>query len=358
VTRAPLAALACPAAALACALAAGAAHSASQPAADGVDLALTELGFSASDIVAAHAGSIVARQIPQADDAASFVIGVARIEAREERAVAALRSVDTFRTAGRVTQSGRFESPPRAEDLEPLAFESQDLEDLRRCRVGDCDIRVDAEAMRLAAAIDWKSAGAHTQASAILKRALLGLTGDYLERGAPALWVYHESETPDDSAAAFAGLLSASPRLVALNDAFFRHVLAFPAAAPPGVEAFVYWTKERLRRPIVSVVQAFLQRVPGERGERCFVALKHIYDSHYFRAFAEFIVVLPEDGAVPQRGFYLVRSVRASIDPPRWLRGILLGRIKHEMRNALREDLASTRSRLEAATGAATPSMP
>ena len=319
------------------------------PAAERADLALTQLGFSAADIVAARAGSIVARQVPQADDSAAFVIGVARVVAPDERIVAALRNIDTFRTGGRAIQGGRFTDPPAAADLAPLAFESQDLEDLRRCRVGDCDIRVDAEAMRVAAGIDWKSPRAHADASAALKGALLKLTRDYVERGAPALWVYHESETPDDSAAAFAELVAASPRLVALNDAFFRHVLAFPAEAPPGVESFVYWSKEKLRRPVVSVVQAFLQRVPGDQGDRYFVALKHIYDSHYFRAFAEFIVVMPDGGSGPQRGHFLVRSVRASIDPPHWFRGMLLGRIKREMRSALRDDLAATRSRLEAA---------
>ena len=315
----------------------------------GPDLALTQLGFSAADVVAARAGSIVSRQVPQADDSAAFVIGVARVVAPDERIVSALRNIDSFRTGGRVIQGGRFSSPPLPADLAALAFETQDLEDLRHCRVGDCDIRVDAEAMHVAAGIDWKGPEAHADASAALKGALLKLTRDYVERGAPALWVYHESDTPDDSAAAFAGLIAASPRLVALNDAFFRHVLAFPAEPPPGVESFVYWSKEKLRRPVVSIVQAFLQRVPSADGDRYFVALKHIYDSHYFRAFAEFIVVMPDGGPAPEHGHFLVRSVRASIDPPHWLRGMLLGRIKREMRSALRDDLEATRSRLEAA---------
>src|SRR5262245_1912895 len=227
-------------------LAAAAPEAKGQGPADAPDLALAQLGSSAADVAAARAGSIISRQVPQQDDSAAFVIGVARIVVPEERLVAALRNIDAFRTGGRVTQGGRFANPPVPADLAPLAFESQDLEDLRRCRVGDCDIRVDAKTMSVAAGIDWKAAGAHAVASSALKSALLELTRDYVARGAPALWVYHESETPDDSAAAFAGLLAASPRLVALNDAFFRHVLAFPAEPPPGVESFVYWSKEKL----------------------------------------------------------------------------------------------------------------
>lgn len=201
-----------------------------------------------------------------------------------------------------------------------MVFESQDLEDLRRCRIGDCDIRVDAETMRQAGGIDWVSteADAQAEASRTLKRALLRLTNDYLERGPAGMWVYHESETPDDSAAEFAKLLEASPRLVAKNPAFYRYLLSFPDAAPPGVESFVYWSKENLRRPVVSIVQLFLQRVPAEGDARYFIALKHVYDSHYFRAYAAFLIMIPCPGTTPS--FYLVRSVRARIDPPHWFR--------------------------------------
>lgn len=314
--------------------------------------ALAELGFSASDITAARSGSIVARLRPQVDDSAAFVIGVARVAAPEEALVDGIRRIEAFRKGGRVIQSGRVSSPPRPEDLRSLVVESQDLEDLRKCRIGDCDVRVDAETMRQAGGIDWAASDAPAQASRTLKRALLRLTNDYLERGAAGMWVYHESETPDDSAAEFAKLLESSPRLVAENPAFYRYLLSFPEAAPPSVESFVYWSKENLRRPVVSIVQLFLQRVPAEGGPRYFIAFKHIYDSHYFRAYAEFLIVIP---CVPESSFYLVRSVRARIDPPHWFSGILLGRIKREMRSALKGDLARTRKRLESATEADGP---
>jgi hypothetical protein len=318
-----------------------------EPPGDG-ERSLAELGFSASDIAAARTGSIVARLLPQGDDSAAFVVGVARIAAPEETLVKGIRTIEAFRKGGRVLQSGRFSNPPGIEDLQPLVFGSQDLEDLRRCRIGDCDVRVDAETMRLASGIDWAASDARAKASRTLKRALLGLTKDYLERGPAGMWVYHESKTPDDSAAEFAKLLESSARLVAENPEFYRYLLAFPATAPPSVESFVYWSKESLRRPVVSIVQLFLQRVPGKGGARYFIALKHIYDSHYFRAYAEFLILIPCPGK--GTGFYLVRSVRARIDPPHSLRGILLGKIKREMRSALKEDLERTRRRLEVAT--------
>jgi hypothetical protein len=75
------------------------------------------------------------------------------------------------------------------------------------------------------------------------------------------------------------------------------------------------------------------------------IALKHIYDSRFFLAYAEFLETVPDSPAGD--GFYLVRSVRARIDPPRWFRGFLLGKIKRAMRNAMAADLERARRRLE-----------
>ena len=50
-----------------------------------------------------------------------------------------------------------------------------------------------------------------------------------------------------------------------------------------------------------------------------------------------------------QSRFYLVAAVRARIDPPRKLRGFLLGKIKGSMKDALATDVRATRQRLEAA---------
>jgi hypothetical protein len=111
-----------------------------------------------------------------------------------------------------------------------------------------------------------------------------------------------------------------------------------------GVENFFYWSKEQLRRPVVSVVHASLATAEPEQVPGPLIVLSHLYDSHYCRAYVEFLEVIPAgDGA---RGFYLTRTVRARIDPPHWFRALLLGRIKREMRSALARDLERLRLRL------------
>ena len=72
--------------------------------------------------------------------------------------------------------------------------------------------------------------------------------------------VYHDKETPQSAAAEFAKLLQGAPRLIQ-DDPFQRYLLEFPRETLPNVENFVYWSKEKIRKPVVSVVHACLQRV-------------------------------------------------------------------------------------------------
>lgn len=317
---------------------------ASEPSGD-VETYLLEEGFSTSEIAQMRAGSVIARVLPQKDDTAAFVVGAARINATEEALVDQFLRIEVFRKGERVLETGRFGTPPSAEDLELLVFDGQDLEDLRKCRVGDCGLKLDAETIARARMVDWSASDSKAQASRLLKLALVAQVNGYLQRGAGGMAVYHDKAAPQSAAAEFAKLLQSPPRLIH-DDSFQRYLLDFPREMLPNVENFVYWSKERIRKPVVSVVHACLQRVERDGQVSYLIALKHIFDSHYFPAYAEFLTLIPSPGSA--KGLYLVRSVRARIDRPRWFGGMLLGRIKREMRDALSKDLKRTKSRLEA----------
>ncbi len=310
-----------------------------------VEAYLTEVGFSASEIGQMRAGSVIARVLPQKNDNAALVVGVARIGATEEALVEGIRSLETFRGGEGVIETGRFGTPPSVEDLQLLVFDRQDLEDFRKCRIGDCNIKLDAETIALAKTVDWTASDSSAQASQVLKLALVTQVMGYLERGAAGMAVYHDKEAPQSAAAEFAKLLQGPLRLIQ-DDPFQRYLLEFPRETLPNVENFVYWSKQKIRKPVVSLVHVCLQRVESGGEASYFIALKHIYDSHFFPAYAEFLTVIPSTGSA--RGFYLVHSVRAHIDRPRWFGGMLLGKIKREMRSALSRDLMRTKNRLEA----------
>ncbi len=116
-------------------------------------------------------------------------------------------------------------------------------------------------------------------------------------------------------------------------------------SALPGVESFVYWSKEKTRKTVVSVAHVSIQTIPRDPGPAYAVAMKHLYDSHYFLGEMEFLTLLPEAGDTP--AFTLIHVLRARVDPPRSFRGMLLGKMREGMREAIATDLQATRSRLE-----------
>lgn len=308
---------------------------------------MKKLGFSEAEIADMDAGKEVSRIVPEPDDNEASVVGVVRINAREEALVEGIRRIETFRNGDPVLQIGRFGTPPGLEDLRPLVFEAQDLDDLSRCKVGDCDVKVGTRALELARKVDWKAPDARVRASQLIKEAMVQLAAAYLDQGSSAMAVYNDNDVPESVAAEVDKILQNSPNLMRYNPEFLAYLRDFPKGTLPNVESFLYWSKEKVRKPVVSVAHVCIQKVMRGEDTGYFIAIKHVYDSHYFLANTEFLTLVPEGGE--RKGFYLVHFIRARVDPPRKFRGTLLGKVKGAMRDALDADLGRTKARLEAA---------
>jgi hypothetical protein len=306
------------------------------------------VGFSSGEIASMEWGRAVARVVHERDDIDADVVGVVHVDAREEAMVESVRRIETFKAAEPVLQIGRFGSPPSIHDLDGLTFDPQDLDDLRRCRIGSCELKVGGSTMELARRIDWSSPEARVRASRLIKEIIVQHVRRYLVEGKAALAVYDDEDVRHSVASEFEKIVNSSPNLEPYNPDFIRYLLDFPDRSLPAVDNFLYWSKEKLRKPVVSVVHACIQRVTREGRTGYFIALKHIYDSHYFRASVEFLTLVPATRGEP--GFYVVHSVRARMDPPRHFRGMLLGKIKDAMKGALTKSLEERKKRLEAAS--------
>jgi hypothetical protein len=101
-----------------------------------------------------------------------------RVDAPPERLIDWGRRIDRLR--GRyVSAAGRFSDPPQPGDVEALALGDDDLQDLRRCRPGDCGLKLDAGEIAalqtgLVEASDWKGALQRGFRDTLLRRAQTG----------------------------------------------------------------------------------------------------------------------------------------------------------------------------------------
>src|SRR4029078_10543215 len=84
---------------------------------------------------------------------------------------------------------------PSRYDLKGLTFETRDLEDLKKCVVGNCKIKLSANMIaRLQKDVNWDAPNYAVQATQLLKLMLLEYFRDYLSRGDVALIEYADKE--------------------------------------------------------------------------------------------------------------------------------------------------------------------
>src|SRR5689334_11494376 len=75
------------------------------------------------------------------------VFGAIWINAPIGRYAAVVKDIEQFERGGRFKRTRRISSPPRLEDFADLRLPPEDLDDLRSCRVGDCEVKLWEQAM-------------------------------------------------------------------------------------------------------------------------------------------------------------------------------------------------------------------
>jgi hypothetical protein len=233
-------------------------------------------------------GKIVTKILDTGEDREIASFGVARLAVPKTFFVEKFRDIEKFKRSDEVMQIGTFSEPPRLEDLSELQFESEDLEAIKRCKPGDCDVKMTSRAMgRFRAEVDWSDPDHLEQAAHLAREVLFEYVRAYLKGGNEALSVYTDNEKPLRVSREFRAILGESPYVYDYAPEFHRYLLDFPDAGLSDVESFIYWSKEKLGfglKPVVSLthVAIYKRALLGENG--VLIASKQIYASHYFEA--------------------------------------------------------------------------
>jgi hypothetical protein len=304
--------------------------------------------FADAEVLSVDAGRIVTKQLPAADKPEIAAFGAVRVRADKAAALRRFREVEFLRHGPSVLQSGRFGSAPTLGDLEGLTLEDSDVEAARKCRPGDCALKLASSAIeRVRAEVVGPLAEAKPKATALVRRMLVEYVAAYQTGGISALATYNDKEKPQETPAEFRKLLAASPFLVEYVPEFHRYVEEYPRGRLDGVEDFFYWTKDKFGpKPTISVYHVTLWQDPRSPG-RTLVCSKRIYASHYFQSGLDLVALV--DAPSGQKGFYLMDLHRVRIDPPTgMLSGVLLAKIRGGIEAAVSERLEAARSLAEA----------
>ncbi len=195
------------------------------------------------------------------------------------------RDIAAFKKSKEVLQIDKFHSPPQMEDLDALTLDQGDIDSLKKCQVGDCALKLPAEAIdRLRREVNRSSPDYSREAASFFRRFLFSQVEAYTAGGNAALPVYGDKKVAVPLAGEFASILQESAYLNEYAPALAEYLRDFPRSRPEGSEEFFYWSKEKFGyKAVVSLTHVTIYRIARPEAEWTFFASKQIYANHYFQ---------------------------------------------------------------------------
>ena len=272
------------------------------------------------------------------------VFGAVWISAPIHRYVEAIKDIESFERGGGFKVTKRISAPPRPEDFSALHLPAEDLDDLRYCRIGDCEVKLGEQALkRFRSEIDWRTPTARAAANALMQRLMFEYVTRYLDGGNEQLAIYRDNSRPTFVAHEFQTMVDQMPVLTTYMPNMRRYLLEYPRVTIPDATSFLYWQETEFGlKPTIRISHVTIRENP----EDTVVTSKMLYASHYFWTGLELRVLVPDP--LHGTGFWFVTVNHSRSDGLSGFTGLFVRRrVRSEVENGTLAALRSTKQRLE-----------
>ena len=291
-------------------------------------------------------GEAVTKLLDADENKEVAILGAVWINAPMRRYLQAVTDIESFETGAGFKVTKKISTPPKLEDFRALRIPVEDMQDLRRCRVGSCEVKVAESALkRFQSEINWNAPNATAAAAALIQRLAYEYAASYLKGGDAELAVYRDNARPTFVAQEFREMTAAMPELSMHMPNTRRYLLGFPRVSMPEFTSFLYWQETEFGlKPVIRINHVVIR----ETADDAVVASKMIYASHYFWTGIELRALVPD----PSRGngFWFVTVNRSRSDGLSGFTGRLIrGRVRNEVEKGVLTAVQSTKQLLERA---------
>jgi hypothetical protein len=292
-------------------------------------------------------GEVVTKQLPSPDKPEIAAFGIVKVAGTVDTLRERLRDFQSFRKVPQIPEIGRFSDPPQVEDLQGLSWPEADIDALKRCKPGQCDVKLGTGSLERLKEVDWKAPDARAKVQALAREQMVAYARAYRAGGTDAMGVIVDKSKPKALSEEFRTLLQNSPYLAEYVAAFNQYLEAYPNGSLPGTTDVLFWTKDTFGlKPVVSMYHATFYKPETRPG--LLVAIKTVYASHFFNAALEIMAAIPTPEAATRPGFYLLDVFRTRIDPPTgMLSGVLMGKVKGGIEEGVAMNLTTAKARVE-----------
>ncbi|HEX3102570.1 MAG TPA: hypothetical protein VHQ01_12285, partial [Pyrinomonadaceae bacterium] len=236
-------------------------------------------GFEDTDLLTLNSGQPVIKVLPADDKREVAVCGVLRLGKVQELSLAAFREAITTRNNKAVLADGKFSSPPTIEDLNTLKLDDRDIEELKECEPGNCDIKISANMIsKLRSGVDWDAPEYRSQATQTFSSLLVDYLRDYFARGDKALIQIDSRKTPVNLPDENREILEKALFIKELAPEFRKYLSDYPRYQLPDVDTGLLWSKVNTGiKPIVTITQTSAYTSSSYALPQFIVAAKQIF---------------------------------------------------------------------------------
>jgi hypothetical protein len=290
------------------------------------------------------AGAAIAKQLDVDKSKEVSVFGAIWIDAPIHQYVEAVKDIERFERGGGFKVTKRIGDPARLEDFADLHLPKADVEDLQKCRVSDCNVKLGADAIeRFRSEVAWAGPNAQESADLLMRKLALQYVTGYMEGGNKRLAVLRDQSRPTFVEQEFREMLDRMPELTSYLPDIRRYLLEFPNRPLADATSYLYWQETEFGlKPTIRVSHVVIREGPDD----AVVASKMLYATHYFWTGLEVRALIPDP---PRgRGFWLITVSRSRSDGLSGFTGtVIRGRVGNEAQEGAVAALRSTKDTLE-----------
>jgi hypothetical protein len=301
------------------------------------------IGLDGKQIAAVERGEPLVIVLPTQNNRDVAVFGIVTTRVSRETFVRQTRDFQSSLRNPNRLHFGIFGDPAAVTDAQALTIGSDDANDLRNCRPGDCKFKLPPSEMgRVHERVNWSAPDVQAQVTNYTRQRLVDYVTAYRARGDSAL-VDYDGAPVVRASDAFAALLGDSPYVYQYVPSLQQYLASYPRTKLDGASEVVYWSEDaapHLRR-ILSVTHAVLYSPPELPGTSL-IASKQIYANHYFEGALDLTTVVDRPDASGSAGSYLLVLRRYRFD---YLPSGGLLNIRKRAMNGLKDQLLADISR-------------
>jgi hypothetical protein len=314
------------------------------------------VGLKDDQIADIQHGKAVAKVLSTQTPSEVAVFGAVYINASPEDYLKASQNLDSLRKTPNYLAVRQFSTPPKLSDLEGFVLGDDDINDLKECKPGKCELQLPAESIeKFKTSVNWSAPDVPAQVNGLAQKMALEELVRYQKDGNSALGTYYDKEHPVHVVEQFQSLLRESPSMSHYLPDLEQYLTGYPHAQLPNAQSFFYWERVKFGlKPTLRMNHAVIYRGAGPSGPIDSLAIKQLYASHYFQAALDLSVCAKDSSRPEEKGFYLITvkgSRQAGLTGPKG--SIVRKTAVSRTRSSLENSLMHIKTVLESSHGAA-----